>query len=89
MAQDPIQYQPAFSCTELALFEGNLAESGNYTGFLCGLLAKRSFSPLLLQKRCSRMSMATEVGQHQNGAEPCSSAQRFGSSIPAVQRCSA
>ena len=45
MAQDPIQYQPAFSCTELALFEGNLAESGNYTGFLCGLFAKRSFSP--------------------------------------------
>ena len=45
MAQDPIQYQPAFSCTELALFEGNLGESGNYTGVLCGLFAKRSFSP--------------------------------------------
>jgi len=45
MAQDPIQYQPAFSCTELALFEGKLAESGNYTGLLCGLFAKRSFPP--------------------------------------------
>ena len=45
MAQDPIQYQPAFSCTELALFEGNLAESGNYTGLPCGLFTNRSFSP--------------------------------------------
>ena len=44
MAQDPIQYQPAFSCTELALFEGKLGQSGNYTGLLCGLFAKRSFS---------------------------------------------
>ena len=26
MAQDPMQYQPAFSCTELALFEGNLGD---------------------------------------------------------------
>ena len=45
MAQDPIQCQPAFACTWLALFEGNLAESGNYTGLLCGLFAKRPFSP--------------------------------------------
>ena len=33
MAQDQIQYQPAFSHIELALFEGNLVESGNYTVF--------------------------------------------------------
>ena len=45
MAQDQIQYQHACSCTELALFESNLGESGNYTGFLCGLFAKRYFPP--------------------------------------------
>ena len=43
MAQDPTQYQPAFSCTELALFESNLAESGNYTDLLYGLFENRSF----------------------------------------------
>ena len=45
MVQDPIQYQPAFSCTGLALFEGNLGESGKFTGLLCGLFEKRSFPP--------------------------------------------
>ena len=31
MAQDPIQYQPAFSCTELALFEGKASLSQGIT----------------------------------------------------------
>ena len=56
MAQDPVQCQPAFLCSWLALFEDNPGKSGSYTGVLCGLFAKRSFSPktkgLAQNRRC-------------------------------------
>ena len=44
MPQDPFPYPPVFACTKLGLFEAISPESGNYTGLLCGLFAKRSFS---------------------------------------------
>eukprot|EP00618_Florenciella_parvula_P025918 CAMPEP_0119471788 /NCGR_PEP_ID=MMETSP1344-20130328/4115_1 /TAXON_ID=236787 /ORGANISM="Florenciella parvula, Strain CCMP2471" /LENGTH=184 /DNA_ID=CAMNT_0007504625 /DNA_START=75 /DNA_END=630 /DNA_ORIENTATION=- len=48
MAQDPIQYQPAFSCTELALFEASSLSQGITPAFF---VASSQSSLFLLPKQ--------------------------------------